>query len=171
VPMWLHSCADCPLTPEGRGQAKAAGLLVPIDAVVYTSPFLRCRQTAHLIITQGSPRQAIVDTALTEHLNPDWFNEGVFDFFNEHHVPLPFDTEQTLLKGHLLSPEDDAAYGARAAAVYDSLKASDSVAPVVLVTHGGFLHNFLDHHAKVSGETRLLHDKMVQYADVYAITL
>eukprot|EP00754_Rhynchopus_humris_P048061 Rhum_TRINITY_DN7556_c0_g1::Rhum_TRINITY_DN7556_c0_g1_i1::g.23482::m.23482 len=172
TPMWRLSYCDAPLTPEGRGQARACGMLVPKEARVYSSPFLRCRETAHHIIaTQGSAQRAVIDTGLTEHLNKDWFDCKVFEFFGRCHKPRSEDVVQTLYSGHRLEPEDAAAYKARAVAVYDTLRAMSCKEPVVLVTHGGFVHNFLAHHTKVTGEPRLDHDKRVQYADVYPVNL
>ena len=144
-------------------------MLVPKEARVYSSPFLRCRETAHHIIaTQGTAQRAVIDTGLTEHLHKDWFNREVFEFFNTFHKPKSEDAVQTLYSGHRLEPEDDAAYNARAVAVYDTLKATSCKEPV---THGGFVHNFLVHHTQVTGEPRLDHDKRVQYADVYPVDL
>ncbi|WP_380678291.1 histidine phosphatase family protein [Salinigranum sp. GCM10025319] len=66
---------DPPLTDHGRWQAERVGdrLRGSQVRIVYTSPFLRAVETAH-IVAERLGRPVFVDHGLSEHLNPEWFD-------------------------------------------------------------------------------------------------
>jgi broad specificity phosphatase PhoE len=66
---------DPPLTDHGRWQAERVGdrLRGSQVRIVYTSPFLRAVETAH-IVGERLGRPVFVDHGLSEHLNPEWFD-------------------------------------------------------------------------------------------------
>lgn len=167
---WRKNCCDAPLTNAGRVIASAVANQLPDDAEYRSSPFLRCRETVTKILeAKISDKPAIIDTSLTEHLNPEWFNKGVFEFMRKCHRPQEEDVKESLLKNYELAPENDRAYRNRACMVLNAIKNSKSKKDVVLVTHGGFVHNMLSIHAKAHNTTPLHCEKTIQYADVYTI--
>ncbi len=66
---------DPPLTETGRRQAARVGeRLRGCDVeTIYTSPFLRAAETAH-IVAEHLDRTVFVDHGLSEHLNAAWFD-------------------------------------------------------------------------------------------------
>ena len=79
-PSWALTAArphDPPLTSLGMQQAAATaeGLKGQRVDIVYTSPFLRCVQTAQVIADAlGVPLR--IEPGLCEWLNADWYGEG-----------------------------------------------------------------------------------------------
>lgn len=77
-PEWHRTAArpyDPPLSEEGRRQAQETGRRLVRENIthIWSSPFLRCVQTAQLIAEEidGSFK---LEEGLSEWLNPDWFS-------------------------------------------------------------------------------------------------
>lgn len=76
-PTWADTAErphDPPLTDRGRRQAERVGDRLQGCNIerIYTSPFLRAAETAHLIASRLE-LPVFVDHGLSEHLNPAWF--------------------------------------------------------------------------------------------------
>ncbi len=73
---------DPPLTPLGFLQAEATGDALCAEPslrveAIFTSPFLRCVQTASAIASRLGGVPLRVEPGLSEWLNPSWFPEGI----------------------------------------------------------------------------------------------
>ena len=152
---------DAPLTERGHSQARETAELIGRNVKnVYTSPFLRCVQTAEAI-SKSLGCELTRSADLTEWMNPEWFRQEAYDFFEKKHLtPFP----PIFAPGLPKIPESRVeAYRKRCEAVLDNLRSrDDDFFPVCLVTHGGFIHHFVETHNSISID-------MVDYADVHRV--
>ena len=155
---------DAPLTDNGKHQAlHAASLLRAPLKCVYSSPFLRCRQTAQ-IIAKAYGTKWEVSTDLTEWMNPEWFTH-TYDHFDKIHFKKH---RAHFAPGYPVIPEKtEKSLISRWMRVYDGVRGAQAEKfPMALVTHGGGIHHMLNrlNPAIMSG-------KSVQFADVYRMKL
>ena len=152
---------DAPLTERGHSQARETAELIGRNVKnVYTSPFLRCVQTAEAI-SKSLGCELTRSADLTEWMNPEWFRQEAYDFFEKKHLtPFP----PIFAPGLPKIPESRVeAYRKRCEAVLDNLRSrDDDFFPVCLVTHGGFIHHFVETLNSISID-------MVDYADVHRV--
>ena len=152
---------DAPLTERGHSQARETAELIGRNVKnVYTSPFLRCVQTAEAI-SKSLGCELTRSADLTEWMNPEWFRQEAYDFFEKKHLtPFP----PIFAPGLPKIPESRVeAYRKRCKAVLDNLRSrDDDFFPVCLVTHGGFIHHSVEILNSVSID-------MVDYADVHRV--
>ena len=152
---------DAPLTERGHSQARETAELIGRNVKnVYTSPFLRCVQTAEAI-SKSLGCELTRSADLTEWMNPEWFRQEAYDFFEKKHLtPFP----PIFAPGLPKIPESQLeAYRKRSEAVLDNLRTrDDDFFPVCLVTHGGFIHHSVEILNSVSID-------MVDYADVHRV--
>ena len=152
---------DAPLTERGHSQARDTAELIGRNVKnVYTSPFLRCVQTAEAI-SKSLGCELTRSADLTEWMNPEWFRQEAYDFFEKKHLtPFP----PIFAPGLPKIPESRVeAYRKRCKAVLDNLRSrDDDFFPVCLVTHGGFIHHIVETINSVSID-------MVDYADVHRV--
>ena len=152
---------DAPLTERGHSQAGETAELIGRNVKnVYTSPFLRCVQTAEAI-SKSLGCELTRSADLTEWMNPKWFGQEAYDFFEKKHLtPFP----PIFAPGLPKIPESRVeAYRKRCKAVLDNLRTrDDDFFPVCLVTHGGFIHHSVEILNSVSID-------MVDYADVHRV--
>ena len=157
---WL----DAPLTKNGSRQASHAATLIPPSIKrVFSSPFLRCLQTAKKVSDlHRVPLEISID--LTEWMNPEWFNDSHYRHFQATH----FDGNiAQFAKGHPRIPENADDHDERWGMVFEGLMdLDDDTFPICLVSHGGGLHRLLNQYDK-----RIMSGKGVQFADVYRIVL
>lgn len=154
---------DAPLTVAGRRQARHAASLLhgPLNRI-YSSPFLRCIETAR-IISDVHGVELMVSTDLTEWMNPEWFN-NTYEHFEEIH----FNSNRAhFARGYPEIPESEESHKERWNRVFLTLTEMDEENfPIALVTHGGGIHHLLNHY-----DTDIMSGKGVQFADVYRIEL
>ena len=152
---------DAPLTERGHSQARETAELIGRNVKnVYTSPFLRCVQTAEAI-SKSLGCELTRSADLTEWMNPEWFRQEAYDFFEKKHLtPFP----PIFAPGLPKIPESGVeAYRKRCEAVLDNLRSrDDDFFPVCLVTHGGFIHYIVETINSVSIDN-------VDYADVHRV--
>lgn len=151
---------DAPLTEKGYSQARKAAEAINRNVkIIYTSPFLRCVQTAEAI-SEKLDCDIIRSGDLTEWMNPEWFGVKHYDFFKDNHLsPYP----PVFVPGLPKIPESWLETCKRSEAVIDNIKSrDDEFFPVCLVTHGGFIHHVVETLNSVSINT-------VDYADVHRI--
>lgn len=155
---------DAPLTENGRKQAAHAASLIhgPLRKI-YSSPFLRCRETAK-IVADIHRTEWMTSTDLTEWMNPEWFRYTYphldrihFQKYGAHFAPgypkIPEETEASLIE--------------RWMRVYDGISAlAADKFPMVLVSHGGGIHHMMNRY-----DPAIMSGKGVQFADVYRMEL
>ena len=155
---------DAPLTESGRKQAAHAATLIhsPLRHV-YSSPFLRCRETADIIASAHSTGQSI-STDLTEWMNPEWF-QSAFTHFNEIHFRK---YEASFVPGYPKIPEKtEECLVDRWMRIYTALVVLPANKfPLALVSHGNGIHHMMNRHAPA-----VMSGKSVQVADVYRMEL
>lgn len=166
-PNWEKTAArphDPPLTPLGIAQAEATGRALagarPLHGpetadpgAIFTSPFLRCVETA-AAIAKVLGLQVCVEPGLSEIMNAAWFTAHPVDagmatsalstalgddssLLDSTYIPLYDSTERatTLESTHRLTfPESPLEAAARYVRTYEALRAQQRC--VVLVTHG-----------------------------------
>ena len=154
---------DAPLTEEGRIQARQAAMSIQDSPIkVYTSPFLRCTQTAD-ILASAKGVEMVISTDLTEWMNVEWF-WSCYEHLEQIHFK---DNKSQFLPEHPRFPESRVSYKERCIQVLDALKSmSEDEFPLVLVTHGGGIHHILNQH-----DSKIMIGKSVGYADVFRIEL
>jgi len=154
---------DAPLTEQGIIQAAQAAIKIREEPKkVFTSPFLRCAQTAEIIASEFGVELKI-STDLTEWMNVEWFWAC---YKHLEHIHFTGNKAHFLLERPIF-PESEEAYTKRAARILDALKSMDQEKfPLVIVSHGGGIHNILEHH-----DSSIMMGKKVEYADVFRIEL
>jgi len=154
---------DAPLTDAGGRQARhAASLIHGKLNRIYSSPFLRCLETARAI-SKVHEVELVISTDLTEWMNPEWFSY-TYEHFNEIHFN---ENSAHFTPGYPEIPESKESHIERWKRIYQTLKEmSEEKFPIVLVTHGGGVHHLLNLH-----DLDLMSGKGVQFADVYRIEL
>lgn len=155
--------ADVPLTPDGVIQAKHAAPIVgaPIKRV-YSSPFLRCTQTADEIAAFHRVGVS-VSTDLTEWMNPEWF-AACYAHFDKIHFR---NNRACFAPGYPVIPESEELFKERWARVFNALAEYPAENfPLAIVSHGGGIHRLLDMY-----NPAVMRGKGVQYADVQRMDL
>ena len=154
---------DAPLTERGHSQARKTAELISENAKnVYTSPFLRCVQTAESI-SRNLDCELTRSADLTEWMNPEWFGQDYTFFEKKHLAPFP----PVFAPGLPKIPESWTEAMERTDAVLDSLKSQDDdFFPVCVVTHG-----WLIHHVVETVNPSSMDGKIVDYADCYRISV
>lgn len=154
---------DAPLTEQGIIQAAQAAIKIGEEPKkVFTSPFLRCAQTAEILASEFGVELKI-STDLTEWMNVEWFWAC---YKHLEHTHFTGNKAHFLLE-HPIFPESEETYTKRAARILDALKSMDQEKfPLVIVSHGGGIHNILDYH-----DSSIMVGKKVEYADVFRIEL
>lgn len=155
--------ADASLTTNGVIQAKYAASMVssPIKHI-YSSPFRRCVETAEAIANVHNSSISI-STDLTEWMNPEWFSDSY-----EHLRKIHFLNNRAFFaQDYPVIPELKQSFEERWSAIFDALKKHPmDDFPLVIVSHGGGIHNLLNLY-----NPSIMQGRNVQYADVHKIEL
>ena len=155
---------DAPLTDRGLQQAEETAEFITAEIKeVFTSPFLRCLQTAKAISERHNCKLT-KSADLTEWMNPEWFGGEEYNFFRENHIsPNP----GIFLADLPIIPEYWPDAEKRMLLVLSCLgKKGSDFFPVCLVTHGWFIHHMLE--AVNPGS---MHGQSVEYANLYRISV
>ena len=155
---------DAPLTERGHSQARETAELIGRNVKnVYTSPFLRCVQTAEAI-SKNLDCKLTRSADLTEWMNPEWFGQDAYSFFEKKHLAT---FPPIFAPGLPKIPESWTAAMERMNAILDNLRTQhDDFFPICVVTHG-----WLIHHAVETVNPGSMDGKNVDYADCYRISI
>ena len=155
---------DAPLTERGHAQARKTAELISRNVKnVYTSPFLRCVQTAEAI-SKSLGCELIRTADLTEWMNPEWFGRDDYGFFEKRHLTT---FPPIFAPGLPKIPESWTEAMERMNAILDNLRIQDDdFFPICVVTHG-----WLIHHAVNTVNPGSMDGKIVDYANCYRISI
>jgi broad specificity phosphatase PhoE len=142
---FLHGITDIPLNEKGRAQAAAAAKALADSGAkkIYTSPLLRCAQTADAI-SQPLGLKPIVNDGLTE-IDFGWL-EGrkIRDHDNgEYGKLVEFFDHYMFMVVRALSGETRAKLAKRVMPVWQKILEENPSGTMIIVTHSGVINTLL----------------------------
>lgn len=136
---------DPPLGPEGREQADLLArrlVLLPSPAVVYCSPFRRCRETvAPFVRLTGSEVRYVDD--LGEFFVGEWEGRPFEEIVGNDAEMLRLYRGQEPMWHLAPGGEELDAFRRRVVAAIDGILAADAEGDVVVVVHGGVINAYI----------------------------